>query len=158
MGRPDLAERAAAAAARANRPSTIVCVVGEFKQGKSSLVNGLLGCELCPVDDDIATSTITLVRHGDEPGAVVKRRAGDEVVSESVPLEDLPQWASERGNPDNVRAVDRVEVATPSSVLKEGLVIVDTPGMGGLGAGHAAATLAFLPYADGLVLTSDASG
>src|SRR5205807_8921351 len=40
---------------------------------------------------------------------------------------------------------------------RQGLVLVDTPGMGGLGAGHAAATLAFLPFADGLILVSDAS-
>jgi hypothetical protein len=36
-------------------------------------------------------------------------------------------------------------------------MLVDTPGMGGLGAGHAAATLAFLPYADALFFVSDAS-
>ncbi len=35
--------------------------------------------------------------------------------------------------------------------------MVDTPGMGGLGAGHAAATLGFLPFADGLLFVSDAS-
>ena len=45
----------------------------------------------------------------------------------------------------------------PSAILKQGLVLVDTPGMGGLGAGHAAATLAFLPFADGVILVSDAS-
>ena len=45
----------------------------------------------------------------------------------------------------------------PSAILAQGLVLVDTPGMGGLGAGHAAATLAFLPFADGLILVSDAS-
>ena len=36
IGRADLAERASVAAARLRRPATVVCVVGEFKQGKSS--------------------------------------------------------------------------------------------------------------------------
>ena len=45
----------------------------------------------------------------------------------------------------------------PSPLLADGLAIVDTPGMGGLGAGHAAATLSFLPFADGLVFVSDAT-
>ena len=43
------------------RPETILVVVGEFKQGKSSIVNGLLGEQLCPVDDDIATAALTVV-------------------------------------------------------------------------------------------------
>ncbi len=157
LGRTDLSERATAAGARLKRPNTIICVVGEFKQGKSSLVNALLGSDVCPVDDDLATSAITLVRFGEEASAVVRRKVGDEQVAERVPVDELSQWCSERGNPGNVKGVQRVELAVPSAMLKQGLMIVDTPGMGGLGAGHAAATLSFLPFADGLLLVSDAS-
>jgi hypothetical protein len=157
LGRDDLVGRATAAGARLHRPSTIVCVVGEFKQGKSSLVNGLLGSDVCPVDDDLATSAITLVRFGDEPSAVVRRREGDQAVAEQIPVAELGGWVSERGNPDNEKQVERVEITAPSAILRQGLALVDTPGMGGLGAGHAAATLAFLPFADGLILVSDAS-
>ena len=53
--------------------------------------------------------------------------------------------------------VERVDVMVPSRLLADGLVLVDTPGMGGLGAGHAAATLSFLPFADGLIFVSDVS-
>jgi hypothetical protein len=157
LGRDDLVERATAAGARLRRPSTVVCVVGEFKQGKSSLVNGLLGHDVCPVDDDLATSAITLVRYGDDLAAVVRRREGEEQVAERIPVEELGGWVSEVGNPRNEKRVERVEITVPTAILRQGLVLVDTPGMGGLGAGHAAATLAFLPFADGLVLTSDAS-
>ena len=158
LERPDLAQRATAAAARLKRPSTVVCVVGEFKQGKSSLVNGLLGRTICPVDDDLATSAITLVRYGDEATASVRRRGDDgTATSQSVPVEELTDWVSEIGNPKNAKQVERVEITVPSPLLKQGLVVVDTPGMGGLGAGHAAATLAFLPFADGLIFVSDAS-
>lgn len=156
--RDDLVARCTAAAARLRRPSTIVCVVGEFKQGKSSLVNGLLGRAICPVDDDLATAAITLVRHGDPPSAIARRRADDgSAVSEPVAVEDLVQWVSEVGNPGNEKRVERLDVTLPSPVLAQGLAIVDTPGMGGMGAGHAAATLAFLPFADGLLFVSDAS-
>jgi hypothetical protein len=158
LERPDLANRATAAAARLDRPGTVVCVVGEFKQGKSSLVNALLGQPVCPVDDDLATSAITLVRFGEEPGAVVRRRGDDgKAVAEPVPLEQLGDWVSEVGNPKNAKQVERVDLSVNSPLLKQGLVIVDTPGMGGLGAGHAAATLGFLPFADGLIFVSDAS-
>src|SRR5262245_49224339 len=158
LERPDLVQRATAAAARLKRPSTVVCVVGEFKQGKSSLVNGLLGQSICPVDDDLATSAITLVRFGEQAGASVRRRGDDgSTSSEAVAISDLSEWVSEVGNPRNAKQVERVEISVPSPLLKQGLVIVDTPGMGGLGAGHAAATLAFLPFADGLIFVSDAS-
>jgi hypothetical protein len=156
-GRNDLAQRASAASARMRRPSTIVCVVGEFKQGKSSLVNALLGRPLCPVDDDLATSAITLVRFGEAEAAVVRRREGDSSVAQQVPVADVRDWVSESGNPGNEKHVERVEIVSTSAVLKQGLVVVDTPGMGGLGAGHAAATLGFLPFADGLIFVSDAS-
>jgi len=157
LGRADLAGRAQAAAARLRRPSTVVCVVGEFKQGKSSLINALLGQQVCPVDDDLATSAITLVRYGEQPAAVVRRSDGSEKIAEPIPIGSVHEFVSESGNPGNQKGVERVEITVPSALLKQGLVVVDTPGMGGLGAGHAAATLGFLPFADGLIFASDAS-
>jgi hypothetical protein len=157
LERTDLAERAKAAGARLKRPNTIVCVVGEFKQGKSSLINALLGQTVCPVDDDLATSAITMVRFGEKAGATVRRADGDDKESIQIPIAELSQWVSETGNPGNEKGVERVEISVPSPLLKQGLVIVDTPGMGGLGAGHAAATLSFLPFADGLIFVSDVS-
>lgn len=134
-GRDDLDRRLSVAVARARRPATIVCVVGEFKQGKSSLVNAILARPVCPVDDDIATSAITRVRYGDEPCVEVRRRVDDEVVVEQVDIGSLDEWVSERGNPENSRGVERVDISLPHPLLANGLAIVDTPGMGGLGAG-----------------------
>ena len=54
------------------------------------------------------------------------------------------------------RDVDLVDVRVPSPILAKGLTLVDTP-VGGLNAGHAVATLAFLPSADALVFVTDAS-
>lgn len=155
--RPDLTQRLGAARVRLRRPSTVVCVVGEFKHGKSSLVNGLLGQPVCPVDDDIATAAITLVRHGDPPQAVVRYRGAADPPAERIAIEDVPRYVTEAAARDGAPGVERVDIAVPSSLLADGLALVDTPGMGGLGAGHAAATLAFLPFADGLVFTTDAT-
>ena len=47
--------------------------------------------------------------------------------------------------------------ACPNPFLERGIALVDTPGVGGLNAAHAAATLAFLPSADALVFVTDAS-
>ena len=64
---------------------------------------------------------------------------------------------TERGNPDNRLEVEQVEVLLPHPFLERGITLVDTPGIGGLNAAHAAATLAFLPVADALVFVTDAS-
>ena len=157
LGREDLAQRLRVAAARVARPSTIVCVVGEFKQGKSSLVNALLGTTACAVDDDLATSVVTLVHFADPARIDLRRRDGDRIVVEQVDAPTAAALGSEAGNPRNERRIERIDIGLPHPLLKGGLAIVDTPGMGGIGAGHASATLAFLPYADGLLFATDAT-
>jgi hypothetical protein len=157
LGREDLAARLGEAAARQARTETVVCVVGEFKQGKSALINGLLGTPVCPVDDDLATTAVTVVRYGEAPAATVRRREDGRLVEESVAPDDVVDWVLERDGPDQRPGVEVVEVALPHPFLGRGFVLVDTPGVGGLNAGHAAATLAFLPSADALVFVTDAS-
>jgi GTPase SAR1 family protein len=156
-GRDDLAARVRAAAARMARPATIVCVVGEFKQGKSLLVNALLSRAVCPVDDDLATAVITLVQHGPATKVVVVRRQGNRAERIEIPARELRDWVTEGGDPERRRGVERVVISLHHPLLARGLSIVDTPGVGGLTAGHGRATLAFLPYADALLFVTDAS-
>lgn len=156
LGRDDLADRLDAAVARTRRPSTVVCVVGEFKQGKSTLVNTLVGEEVCPVDDDIATSVITMVSYGEQRAATVHRRSEAGRQSAAIDPARVPGIISEAGNPDNRLAIERVDLTLPSPLLEVGITLIDTPGAGGLG-GAQRATLAFLPLADALLFVSDAS-
>src|SRR5687768_7084349 len=108
LGREDLAGRLRLAVARMTRPATVVCVVGEFKQGKSSLVNSLLGQDVCPVDDDLATAVITVVRHGPERVVEVRRRESGSTTVQPIPASELRTWVTEEGNPGNERGLDRV--------------------------------------------------
>ena len=156
-GRDDLAARTRAAAVRASRPTTVVCVVGEFKQGKSLLVNALLGRPICPVDDDLATSAITIIQHGDEPTVVIYRRSGKEIEKQTVDPTTLADWVTEAGSGPGREQVERAVVSFEHALLEQGLTLVDTPGVGGFAAGHARATTAFLPYADALIFVTDAS-
>ena len=156
-GRVDLAQRLRTGRERAARPETVVCVVGEFKQGKSSLINALLEASICPVDDDLATAVPTVLCHGPETSITVHARVEGRAQATNIEPADLSDWVTESGNPDNERGVEQVEIRIDHPVLAEGLVLIDTPGVGGLGAGHAVAAAAFLPYADALVFVSDAS-
>ena len=157
LGRDDLAARLDGVAARIARTETVVCVVGEFKKGKSALINALLASPVCPVDDDLATTAVTVVGYADLPSATVRRREAGELVVESIPADDVRAWVLERDDAERRPGVELVEVGLPNAFLSRGISLVDTPGVGGLNAGHAAATLAFLPSADALVFVTDAS-
>ena len=157
--RPDLEGRLRQARARLLDDTVRVLVVGEFKQGKSMLVNALVGAPVCPVFDDIATSVPTVVRHAETPVVtLVQLLDGDGAPQRrAIPVEELARYASEQGNPGNRERLDHIEVGLPRQLLAGGLELVDTPGVGGLSSVHGAATMAALPSADAVLLVSDAS-
>lgn len=155
--RLDLRERIVRAIERMDRPDTIICVTGEFKKGKSALVNGLIGEQLCPVDDDLATSAITILRYAEEPSITVRRHEDGETLVEPLAPEQIADFVTERGNPENSRNVEFVELRLHNGFLARGITLVDTPGSGTLASGYGAATLAFLQSADALIFVTDCS-
>lgn len=166
--RSDLVAAVEQAAARATRRTAVVAVVGEFKQGKSALVNSLLSEALCPVDDHVATSVVTVVSHAPTPSVTVRRRGDDgSVVVEQVDPATRRELITEAGDggasgvgdvaAGGRASIERVDIRVPNPLLAEGLVLVDTPGVGGLRPAHASATRAFLPSADALVFVTDAT-
>lgn len=159
-GREDLVERLAGARGLLTEPDVTVYVVGEFKQGKSSLVNALLTAKICPVDDDIATAVPTVVRYAAESAVTATYEPADTSApawTERIRLEDLPAHVSEAGNPGNVRKLRSVTASISRQLLSGGLVLVDTPGVGGLGSPHHAVTVSSLPRAHAVLFLSDAS-
>jgi gas vesicle protein len=161
--RQDLTERLGVARARLVDPLFHVLVVGEFKQGKSSLINALLGIDVCPVDDDIATAVPTKIAYAPKPSALAWISPPDDApegtasTTESVPFDNVAQFVTEAGNPANARRIESVEIGVPSALLQSGLVLVDTPGVGGLGSTHSTITIGALPMADAVLFVSDAS-
>ena len=164
--RDDLVTRLDRQRARVVDPVSQVLVVGEFKKGKSALLNALLNARVCPVDADVVTAAPTVVRYGAEVAAtVVLGDAGTGGDADAAALErrrvslaSLRSWATERGvETVDGRRVASVEVELPRGLLQQGLVLYDTPGVGGgLAAAHAAATLRALAGADALIFVSDA--
>lgn len=162
--RADLRKRLEQAAGRLRDPSVRVIVVGEFKQGKSKLINALVNAPVCPVDDDIATSVPTVVRHGEPASAAIlvpkaDSDGGEEgsVERQPIPLEDIAAYVSEQGNPGNSKKLVAAEVYLPRKILTGGLTVIDSPGVGGMGSSHTLTTLTALPTADAMLLVSDAS-
>lgn len=114
---------------RASRGHARVLVFGEAKRGKSSMVNRLFGADLLPTGALPLTSVATVVTVGRELEARVRYRDGTELPISGAEVGEL---VSERGNPSNVKQVDRVLILAPSPLLPENTEVVDTPGTGSI--------------------------
>lgn len=155
--RDDLVERLRLAKNRVLDPRLRVVVVGPLKQGKSQFVNSLLNLTVCSVGDDETTAIPTVVQHSDRSFAeLVLAEPGADPVRMDLPLAELPSVTPQTPRAHG-REVLRIEVNVPSPLLADGLVFVDTPGVGGHGNPHAASTLGLLPAADAVLMVSDAS-
>lgn len=135
-----------------NNP-VIILVCGEFKRGKSTFVNALIGRSICPTDVDICTSVVSMIKYGEKES--VKRYYGDftNIQSEQIDLCDLEKYTV--GSANEIDNTIYVEIELPLNELKNGLVVVDTPGVGGLDKRHATLTNYFLPQADVAVFMTD---
>lgn len=150
LGRDDVAASLARDGSRLLDPGARVLVVGDYKQGKSSLVDALVGTDVCPAHPDAATALPTVVAYAEEPYTVLVGPRG----REDATAARLAGAVTARGeDPGWVQA----EIGRAVPLLAEGLTLIDTPGAGGPGGAPAAAVLAELPAADAVVLASDAS-
>ncbi len=138
--------------------STSVLFCGEFKRGKSSLVNAIIGEKLCPTDVGIATSVVSIIRYGAAKKAY--RYYGnlledtDSLKKEEIEWQDIEKYTM--GDVLDIDNTILVELFYPASFLKDGLIIIDTPGIGGLDPRHAILTHMALPKADVIVFVTDA--
>lgn len=112
-----------------------LAVLGQFKRGKSTLLNALLGDKLLPTDILPVTAIPTFIGAADKTDVQVSFATEAEPIkyslSSSPSLGDfLTEYVTEVGNPNNQRQVERVDVAHPAEMLKQGIVLIDTPGIG----------------------------
>ena len=140
----------------------MLLVCGEFKKGKSSFVNALLGQDLCPVADGIATSAVSIIRYGEKPKAVrhystlVVNEKNKEELSlkeEEISIDQISKFA--KGTSDEIGNTMFIEIETSNALLKSGLVVIDTPGVGSLDPRHLFLTLQALPKADAFFYVTD---
>jgi Dynamin family len=124
-------------------------VVGEFKRGKSTLINALVGREVLPVGVVPVTAIATRVERGDRAAARVQFRDGRE--SDTAPSE-ISEYVTEAGNPENRKNVRTVSVQLPSAFLDDGVTLVDVPGLGSAHLQNTAEALAAIPEADAAIV------
>jgi small GTP-binding protein len=120
-------------------------VVGQFKRGKTSLINALLGAEILPVAVVPLTSIVTIMTYGE--ALRTKVYFNDGKVAEIKP-ESLVEYVTEKGNPRNVKDVREVVLTYPSPYLKDGVRFIDTPGVGSIYQHNTDVAYQYLPKSD----------
>ncbi len=130
-----------------------LAVLGQFKRGKSTLLNALMGDEILPVSVVPLTSIPTFIYWGPEQRVRIifeDGRPPEEFIPdiENGLIDYLNRFVTEDSNPENVKNVLQAEVFHPSKLLSGGLVLIDTPGIGSTYQHNTETTLNFLPQCD----------
>lgn len=112
-----------------------LAVLGQFKRGKSTLLNALLGEDVLPTAVIPVTSIPIFIRFGSSPCLNIAYRGerAPEKINASRGEElrsHLFRVAAEEANPKNVLGVSFVELLHPAEILRRGVVLIDTPGVG----------------------------
>ncbi len=143
--RPETAKSLENVRSKLDEEAFNLVILGQFKRGKSTFINALLGESILPTAIVPLTSVVTILRYG--PELKIEVRFLDDRV-ETINLADLPAYITERGNPQNKKAVKEVTVFYPSQYLKGGVRIIDTPGVGSVYRHNTDVAYNYLPYVD----------
>ncbi|RGY98899.1 dynamin family protein [Clostridium sp. AM58-1XD] len=105
-----------------------VAVVGEFKRGKTSFINALLGREILPADANPTTATINRITYGSVPKACLRYKDGRE---QEVGIENLSDYVTKLTEEamGNAAQIEEAVVEYPSIFCQNYVDLIDTPGM-----------------------------
>jgi GTP-binding protein EngB required for normal cell division len=129
-----------------------LAVLGQFKRGKSTFINALLGAAVLPTGVIPLTAIATFIAWHSAPRIVVRfKGAGSEEFAPRTADEirdTLFHFVAEEANPENRLGVERVELLYPADILADGTVLIDTPGVGSTLRHNTEAALQVLPECD----------
>jgi hypothetical protein len=138
-----------------------LAVLGQFKRGKSTFINALLGAPLLPVA--VVPLTAVPIFISWRPAASVRVRFGDDRPAKELSADDprairefLFSFVAEEANPENGLGVDRVDLFYPAPILSDGTVLIDTPGVGSTLRHNTEAALRVLPECDAVLFVVSA--
>ncbi len=109
----------------------IVPVVGMQGMGKSTLINSIIGGDMLPVDADETTCVPVEVRYGEREYAEVFTKNSSKI-SACYTADELREYVDNNCNPANEKQVEKIVLYEQCKLLKNGLTIVDLPGVGSI--------------------------
>ena len=135
-------------AARVSEGRFYVACVGQFKRGKSTLLNAVVGQAILPAGVLPVTSVPTILRHGSSLAARLRMLAFG---WRDIQANEIEEYISESKNPENVKGIEALEIFVPCPLLASGMCLVDTPGLGSPFSGNTKSTREFIPQMDAVL-------
>ncbi len=127
----------------------VVSVIGQFKRGKSSVINALLGEDILPISILPLTAIPVFIFYGEQKELYIKTRERDFVYKNIDEIKKgLFDFATEKGNPENKKNVLEIKLFFPSELLKNNIIFVDTPGIGSIYAHNTKSAEDIIPRSD----------
>lgn len=120
-----------------------IVLVGEFSAGKSTFLNALMGMRILPSFTSETTATVNFLRHSTEApngeAGIVYYNDGHQEVLKELTLDSVANVVSTKSNMGKegvALSVDHVDLFLESEYLKNGIMLVDSPGLNGIAANH----------------------
>lgn len=116
-----------------------IVVVGEFSAGKSTLLNALMKKRILPSFTNETTATVNFLRHKEKSRAgeagTVYYKDGTTKNLDNDNLETIQKYVTTKGK-EVVSTVEHLDLYLDSEFLKDGVTLVDSPGLNGIAEGH----------------------
>ncbi|MGB0387812.1 MAG: dynamin family protein [Ardenticatenaceae bacterium] len=110
-----------------------MAVVGEFKRGKSTFINALLGLEVLPSDVLPCTATLNRVTYGEKPlvKVVFEAKNGQPEREVEIGINQLTDYVTQltEKSKNTAAQVKEAVVYYPAPYLQNNVEIIDTPGL-----------------------------
>jgi len=119
---------------RVQADSFKVLVLGEFKRGKSTFINAMLGAEVLPAYAKPCTAIINEVKWGESKRALLhyinSTDNGVKPASE-IPIEQIEDYVVIKDNVSEIKEnpYEKLELFWPLEICKDGVEIIDSPGL-----------------------------
>jgi len=166
LGTPSLADRIQSELVeKLEQDRFDLVVVGEFNHGKTTFVNALLAHPwedaqpgVLPVGVTPTTALIHRIEHADEATAELVSTDGTARTIELDGLADFVVTSDHCAEDDTVDSSTpvRIDVGYPAELLRDRIVLVDTPGVNDLCLQRADITYEYIPRADAILFVLDA--
>ncbi|MDM8555842.1 dynamin family protein [Desulfococcaceae bacterium HSG7] len=130
--------------------SFTVAIVGEFKRGKSTFINALLGKDILPADVLPCSATLNRVVYKEEAGVTITFKDGQ---TQDVPIEKLHDYVTKL-TPDSEITAEKIQEATvyyPADYCRNNVELIDTPGLND-DMNMTQVTLSVLPQVDAAIM------
>ncbi len=106
-----------------------IAIMGEFKRGKSSLINALLGAKILPANATPTTATINRITYGSTPRVVITYKNNSKL--DEIKIDELDNYVTKQTSAGSTRAltIKEATIYYPTVICQNHVDMIDTPGL-----------------------------